>query len=253
MSFHHVDQYASIASPLTAVAPTARLVGAAALALGAALLPLGAWPQMACLFLLVLLLAGTARIPARAFALRLGAPLAFVLLVSVAVLVLAPGHVVQRIGPLRITDTGLLRFGSTVGRALPALGAAVVLVSTTRFTEVLDALRDLRLPEVVTTSLGLAYRFLYILNDEVDRIRRAARSRNAAAGAAPRRRLWLGITAAALTRSYAHSERTYRAMLARGYQGPLPTLQPHPLDRRSLAILTGLVVLVTAISVSARL
>lgn len=224
MSFHHLDHYAHVESPVTRRPPAARLVGAVVMAVAAAVLPLGAWPQMAALGALVALLALASRIEPGVFLLRLAAPLAFVVLVSVALLVLAPGQTVARLGPLRITDAGLLRFGSAVGRGAIGLGVAVVLVSTTRFTDLLEALRRLRLPAVVTTSLGLAYRYLYILTDEVDRIRRAARSRNAAGGAAPRRRLLMGVTAAALQRSFDRSERVHQAMLARGFTGAMPGL-----------------------------
>lgn len=224
MSFHHLDQYAHVPSAVTRRPPVVRLLGTVFIAVGAALLPLGSWPQLAALAALVLALVGAARIRPRDFALRLAPPLGFLLLVSVALLFLAPGEAVAALGPLRITDAGLLRFGSAAGRGAVALGAAVVLVSTTRFSDLLEALRSLRLPETVTTSLGLAYRFLYILTDEVDRLRRAARSRNAAGGSASRRRLLMGITAAALQRSFDRSDRVYQAMLARGFTGRMPTL-----------------------------
>lgn len=224
MSFHHLDQYAHIDSPVSRRSPTVRVVGTVIIALGAALLPLGAWPQMGALGALVIILAAAARISPGGFVARLAPPLAFVFLVSVAVLVLAPGEPLARLGPLTLTDAGALRFGSVLGRATVALGAAVILVATTPFDELVRALRALRLPEAVTTSLGLAYRFLYILNDEVDRMRRAARSRNAAEGAASRRRLLVGIAGAALRRSFDRSERLHRAMLARGFTGEMPAL-----------------------------
>lgn len=229
MSFHHLDQYAHIDSAVARKPATVRVLGTVIIALGAAILPLGAWPQMAALGLLVVAIAAAARIPATVFAVRLAPPFAFVLLVSCAVLVLAPGAPIARVGPVAVTDAGLLRFGSILGRAAVALGAAVILVGTTPFDELVRALRALRVPATVTTALGLAYRFLYILNDEVERLRRAARSRNAAAGAASRRRLLVGITSAALSRSFDRSERLHQAMLARGFTGRMPVLRsPDP-------------------------
>ncbi|MEJ2678890.1 MAG: cobalt ECF transporter T component CbiQ [Gemmatimonadota bacterium] len=253
MSFHHLDRYADLATPVTRLAPTARVLATVVVALAAALLPLGAWPQMALLTLLVLGIALIARIPLAVLATRLGPPLGFVLLVSAALPVLVPGTSVMRIGPLSVSDGGLLRFGSVVGRALPALGIAVVLVSTLRFTELVQALRDLRLPGVVTTALGLAYRYLYILTDEIEQLQRAARSRNAGAGSASRRHLLVGITAASLGRSFARSERVHQAMLARGYRDRIPALRPHPMDRTSAFALAGVCVLALGIMLTARL
>lgn len=253
MSFHHLDQFAHTDSPLTRRSPTVRLLGTVVIALGAAVLPLGAWPQMAALALLVAGLAALARIPTGPFLARLAPPLAFVVLVSGAVLFLAPGEPVARVGPLAVTDAGLLRFGSVLGRAAVALGAAVILVSTTPFSQLLEAFRTLRLPEVVTTTLGLAYRFLYILDDEVERLRRAARSRNAAGGSTPRRRLLVGITSAVLQRSFNRSERIHKAMLARGFTGRMPALHPPPAAGRPALELAGLAAVVGALAGSALL
>lgn len=253
MSFRHLDRWADIPSPVTRLAPAARLLGTVTVALGSALLPVGAWMQMVVLLALVLAIVGAARIPASAFAARLAGPLLFVLLASCAVLVLAPGDSLWALGPLRVTDTGLVRFASVVGRATPALGAAVVLVSTLRFPELLEALGRLRLPSVVTTALGLSYRLLYTLADEIERLRRAARSRNAGHGAAGRRHTTVGIAASSLTRSFARSERVHRAMLARGYAGVLPTLRAQPMDARSLATLCGVGAVVLVVVSSAYL
>lgn len=253
MSFHHLDQFARTDSAVTRRPPATRLLATVIVAVGAAVLPLGAWPQMTALALLVIGLAAVARIRPRPFLARLTPPLVFVLLVSVAVLVVTPGETVARLGPLRVTDGGLLRFGSAAGRGAIALGAAVVLVSTTSFPEVVRALRRLRLPELVTASLSLAYRYLYILNDEVSRLRRAAASRNAAAGAAPRRRLMVGLASAALQRSFIRSERGHQAMLSRGYRGEIPTVTPAAYAGRPVAEIGGLVVVVAAIVLSTAL
>jgi cobalt/nickel transport system permease protein len=251
VGFHHLDQFAGVDSAITRRSPTVRLLGTVIVAIGAALLPLGAWPQLLALGVVVLALAALARLRPGPFLFRLLPPLAFVGLVSLGVLVLAPGRTVATLGPLRVTDAGVLRFATATGRAAVALGAAVILVSTTPFPDLLRAFRSLRLPRAVTTSLGLAYRYLYLLNDEVERIRRAARSRNAGAGSAPKRRLYVGIAAAALQRSYARSDRVYQAMLGRGYTGELPSLRAPAYHGRPVLETAALAALVAAITASA--
>lgn len=253
VSFHHLDQYAGVDSVITRRSPEVRLTGTLLVAVAAALLPLGAWPQIAGMAAVVAGLAALARIRPADFARRAAPPLVFVVMVSVAIVFLAPGETIARAGPLRVTDAGLLRFGSAVGRAAVALGAAVILVSTTRFTELVEALRSLHTPTVVTTSLGLGYRFLYTLTDEVERLRRAARSRSAAEGSAPRRRLLVGIAAAAVHRTFDRSDRVYHAMLARGYTGRMPVLQAPARAGRPAIELGGLALVLTAIVMTARL
>ena len=251
MSFHHLDQYASVASPVTRAPPSARVLATTALAVGTAMLPLGAWEHLGVLAGLVALVAAAAHLPLTLIVRRLGAPFVFVLAASIGLLFLVPGIPIVRIGPLGITDEGVQRFGFVLGRASVALTAAVVLVSTTSFPELLQALRQLHLPAVVITALGLGYRLLYLLVDEIERLQRAARSRNADGGATSRRRLLVGISAAGLSRAFARGERTHRAMLARGFTGNLPSLAPKPWDMRTAVVLTLLVLAIAAIALSA--
>jgi cobalt/nickel transport system permease protein len=253
VSFHHLDQYATLPSPITAAPPVARLLGAAVVAAGAATLPTGAWGPLGLLALVVLGLAAVARLPLARLLARMAGPLAFVLLASVGLLVLVPGPPAFHLGPIAVTREGMARFGFVLGRASVALGAAVVLVSTTGFPDLLHALRALRLPTVVTAALGLAYRLVYVLVDELERLQRAARSRNAGAGAAGRRRLVVGLSAAVLGRAYARAERTHRAMTARGYTGDLPSLRSWTWSPGTVVALAGLVGLVAATSVAAHL
>jgi cobalt/nickel transport system permease protein len=244
VSFRHVDQYAAVVSPVTRTVPTARLLGTVTLAAGSAALPFGAWMPLAVLFLAVMLIGRAARVPVRQLLIRTAGPFVLVLLASAGLLVLVPGEPLFTLGVLKVSSQGLERFAFVLGRASVALGAAVILVSTTSFPELLHAFRELRLPHVVTASLGVGYRLLYILVDELERLQRAARSRNAGAGVTTRRRLLVGITAAGLSRAFSRGERTHRAMLARGYAGDVPALFSQSWDRRSTLVLAMLVLLV---------
>ena len=254
MGFHHLDQYAETeVSGLMPVAPAARVLGTVAIALAAAVLPAGAWPELLLVVVLVVVLSRLARVPLATLLRRASVPLAFLALAGAGLLVLSPGNPVAGFGPFTVTDGGLTRVGSALLRGGAAIGAGVLLVSTTRFPDLVEGLRELRLPAVVTASIGLAYRFLYLLMDEVAQLQRAAASRNAGGGRVARRRLMMGITASALTRSFARSERVHRAMLARGYTGALPSLHPHPLDARSLGGLLLLTIFLAAVVAAARL
>lgn len=236
MGFQHLDQFAVAGGRVASVAPAARVLCTFAIALGAALLPLGAWSWMLAMLAFVLLLATLARIPLPVLLLRSLPPLAFIALASIGVFFFAP-------------DDGAVRFGSALLRGGAAVLASVLLVSTTRFTELVDALRVLRLPHVVTAALGLAFRFLYLLNDELAQLQRAASSRNAERS----RRLMLGLGATAVVRSYARSERVHRAMLARGYDGTLRLLHVRPLDAHSWRVVLAVLFVVALIVVGARL
>jgi cobalt/nickel transport system permease protein len=224
VSFNHLDRFAQVSSPVTRVPAAGRIVATVALAVVTATLPAGAWAQLGALALVAVTLFAVARVPLTVAVARLAWPLAVVLLASAALLVMVPGAPLVHVGPVAVTDAGADRFAAVMSRALVALLPAVLLVSTTAFPELLHGLRDLKLPPAVATALGLAYRLLYLTVDELERLQRAARSRNAGRGAARRRHLLAAVTAAALTRAFARAERTHAAMLARGFRGELPLL-----------------------------
>jgi cobalt/nickel transport system permease protein len=193
-----------------------------------------------------------ARVPLSVALVRLAWPLGVALLASATLLVMVPGPPVVRLGPLAVTAPGADRFATVMARAMVALLPAVLLVSTTSFPELLQGLRALRLPRAVATALGLAYRFLYLAVDELERLQRAARSRNAGHGAARRRQLLVAVAASTLGRSLARGERTHGAMLARGFTGTLPLLHAVRWTPATAVGLATLLTIAAAIAVQAR-
>jgi cobalt/nickel transport system permease protein len=252
LGFHHLDHYAGTPSPVTRTAPAARVIGAVGLALCASLVPPGAWGVMAAVLVLSLGVAVAARIPPGVLLARASVPLGLLVLASAGILVMAPGAEVARLGPLGVTDRGLVLFASAVGRGASAVVCGVVLVSTTSLPELVTALGELRLPRVVTSSLALAYRFLVVLGEDVARIRRAAQVRNGGRGRVARRQLAVGMAAAAFARSYDRSERVFRAMRVRGYRDALPTLGYRAMDRASALRVGWLLGVGAALVVAAR-
>lgn len=93
----------------------------------------------------------------------------------------------------------------------------VILVSnTTPFSEVLRVLRRVRVPALLITTIALMHRYLFVLAEESERMRRARASRTFTA-----RRRWqwpvLATVAGQLfIRATERAERIYAAMCARG-------------------------------------
>ena len=96
--------------------------------------------------------------------------------------------------------------------------ATVLLSNTTPFTEMLRVLKRLRVPWMFVTTLTLMHRYLFVLADEAERMRRARACRTFTRG---RRFEWQragdGAGAAFHPRSE-RAERIYDAMCARGWK-----------------------------------
>ena len=140
------------------------------------------------------------------------------------------------LGPLVLipTDAGLVKFGSILLRSWLSVQVAILLVSTTRFPDMVHAFEHLRVPAVLTTVVSFLYRYLFVLTDEVLRLLRARQSRSATLpgyrsgrNVAWRARVTGSMAGQLFLRSYERSDRIYNAMLARGYSGQLRTLTPH--------------------------
>ena len=98
------------------------------------------------------------------------------------------------------------------------------LTSTTKLANLLSGLEQLRMPRMMIMILSFMYRYLFILVDEVMRMKQARDSRSFGGG-----RLWQIRTIGSMVgtlfiRSYERGERVYAAMVARGFDGQIRTL-----------------------------
>ncbi|MCB9456785.1 MAG: cobalt ECF transporter T component CbiQ [Anaerolineaceae bacterium] len=207
--------------------PRIKTVTALLLILGIVLTPEHAWPAYPLIWALLGSMAEIGGI--RAW--RLGRMAALVLpftLAAVALPFTMPGRTVFEILGLAASDTGLARFGAVVLKSWLSAQAALLLTTTTPFTDLLWALSSLRVPPTLVTILGFTYRYLHTLKEEAERLIRARDSRS---GTLPGQKSggslwWRAQVAGAMIgnlfiRSYERSERVYLAMRARGYTGEM--------------------------------
>lgn len=249
MGFAHLDRYADRPSWLTGrTTPRQRFWIAIAAAFTAGLMPPGAWGALGLLAVVVVLGVWSAKVPASVLARRVAQALPFFLLPALALPFSIPGPQALALGPLEMSRTGLIKAAEIIFRAGLAVAAVTVVVSVTRAADLLNALDDLPLPALVKSSLALGYRYVYVLNDELERTQRALQSR---AGPAARLRLWRA-RATALThlvlRAHARATRIHFAMLSRGYRGSFPTLRHPQVPRRAWT--AGILALLAAIWVA---
>jgi cobalt/nickel transport system permease protein len=95
----------------------------------------------------------------------------------------------------------------------------VILVSnTTPFSEILRVLQQVQIPALLTTTMALMHRYLFVLADEAERMRRARASRTFRPG---RRLHWQTLATVIgqlFVRASERAERIYDAMCARGWK-----------------------------------
>src|SRR5690606_16601745 len=124
-------------------------------------------------------------------------------------------------------------------------GTTIVLVATTEVSAILRGMRALRVPVVFVSIAGFMIRYLELIAGEMGRMRQAMEAR----GHDPR---WLWqvrpiatASGALFVRAYERGERVHSAMVARGYTGEMPVIEPRPVQASVWALaLAGPVVAV---------
>jgi cobalt/nickel transport system permease protein len=109
-----------------------------------------------------------------------------------------------------------------------AIGFMVLLMMTTPFSGILEALSTLRVPSLLIALLAVTFRYIHLLWEESERLQRAYRLRAFSGNWPLRRRALSYITGTLFVRSLQRSERIYDAMRARGFTGVFPK-EEHPM------------------------
>jgi cobalt/nickel transport system permease protein len=221
-----------------------------------ALAPVAAWPVYVLLFSLALAAELLSELGVRFYLKRSLLALPFIL-AALPVLFTIRGEALAALPlGLEITRPGLDRFLSVMLKSWISVQAALLLASTTRFPDILLAMRAMRLPRLLVSIIGLMWRYLFVMVDEALRLMQARQARSghlpAVAGTAHkhggslawRARVTGGMAGSLFLRSLERSDRIYSAMLARGYDGEARALPVPPVSGTGWAVLIfGLAVL----------
>ena len=148
------------------------------------LTPSGAWPAYVLFFTWMFSLSLSSRLGIVFVLKRSLLALPFVL-AALPLVFTGPaplGHIsVLNAPPLTYSVVGFYRFASIAIKAWVSVMAAVLLAATTRFPDLLTAFSQLKVPTLFITIIGLMWRYLFVISDEVTRMLRARTSRSATA------------------------------------------------------------------------
>jgi cobalt/nickel transport system permease protein len=153
-----------------------------------------------------------------------------VLLLGIAAVSGVPGRFIVRrlvtLEPLALGVAGLALFQPHGGRIFATLLAKttlclltmILLSSTTPFSALLDVMKRARVPDILVSTLALMYRYLFVLMDETQRMRRARASRTFRSERTWTWRAMATVIGQLFVRSTERAERIYAAMAARGWR-----------------------------------
>ncbi|MBD2326682.1 cobalt ECF transporter T component CbiQ [Alkalinema sp. FACHB-956] len=162
----------------------------------------------------------------------------FALLLVLGTLFREQGDLLWQWGWLEIYQGGLLGFFSLAMKVGLSLMTLNVLTLTTRQIELLQALKQLKMPPLLVAIVGSMLRYLTVLLDEAQTLQRAAQSRNLLVSRPVHRHIVGVMIGALFIRTYDRGDRIHQAMLSRGYAGLAPEGTPLRWTKPDICLLT---------------
>ena len=230
---HRHELYVPGTSPLHRLAPEAKIAGATLFVIAVAVTPRRAVLAFAVHAAVVVIGVILARFRPSLVLRRLSIVIPFIAF-AVFIPFVAGGPETEVLG-LSLSTEGLWGSWNVVAKAVLGTSVSILLAGTTPIPDLLRGLAHLRVPTVLTSIIAFMFRYLDVIVGEMGRMRVAMVSRGHDA-----RWLWqakpIASSAGALfVRSYERGERVHSAMLARGYDGTIPTLEHHHASGREWA------------------
>jgi len=215
MRLDFLERHAGLDAPLQRLDARWKLLAVLAYVVAVVLTPVGAWGWMTAESLALAFAVGLSGVPPRELGRRW---LGFILLFGFLTAMVAPTRPERaQYGVAAVALAILAR------ESLAFLGT-ILLLQVTSFPALLVGLRRLGVPATLVATLHFMYRYLFVLTDELDRMVQARRARSFRR---PGGLGWLSLVSligVLFLRTFERGERVHAAMLARGWDGTLRTL-----------------------------
>jgi cobalt/nickel transport system permease protein len=156
---------------------------------------------------------------------------------------------------LKVHRDGLIAAAIFVLRVSVSVSLAILLILTTKWADILKSLRVLRVPNVLVLVLAMTYRYIFIVLHTANAMFLARKSRVVATTSGREQRWWIVSSIGVLmNRSLRMSEDVYQAMLARGFQSEMRTIDDYRMRPADwLLLVTSLLTAAAAVYVGGRL
>ena len=125
---------------------------------------------------------------------------------------------------LLFKESGMVIFFSVLAKSWLSVFAMITLVSTTRFPALLKGLEWFRVPALILMIISFMYRYIFLLTDEIMRIKAARDSRGTPKGHLETFRSAGCLIGSLFVQSYERAERAFLAMCSRGFDGEIRTI-----------------------------
>ena len=239
-----IDRHAHIESPIQRWDPRLKIFSLLVFVFGVALLK--TLPMVLCALAVAITVLRMASLPFHFVKHGLEAAGIFLLPFFLIMPFSYPGEPAFHVLGLGFAWEGL-RFATLIfTKAITIILGSFIMFGTARFDISMMALQRLKCPAVLVQMVLFTYRYIYVFMEEMKTMNVAMRAR----GFVPRTNMRTmnilgGYVGTLLVRSFERTERVYKAMLSKGYDGQFPSMVEFAWDGRDF-VKAGMVIAVAA-------
>lgn len=251
MEHSYLDEYSSLNSFIHRLEPRIKIIVFFAFVFFTVLAPPGAFFVLKAYAAIIAVFMLFSRIPLLVFLKRSSAALPFILGMSLFILFMKPGRPLwgYSLGTLRLSITyeGLAIFFSLVVKAYLCIFCMLLLILSTNFPHLLKALEKLKAPSIFIMIISFMYRYLFILQDELEHMRQAKESRTVGGSRWFQVKVLANMLGVLFIRAYERAERVYSAMSSRGFNGQIKTVDDFRIGIKDFGFLAAMLFIISLI------
>lgn len=245
MEHSYLDEYSSADSFIHRLEPRIKVIAFFTLIIFIVLLPQGSFFVLGANASLIAFCILLSRIPLLAFFRRSSAALPFIAAMSLFILFARQGRPLwaYSFGPLRLSISyeGLTGFFSILLKAYLCILCALLLAFSTNFVHLLKALEKLKVPSIFIMVVSFMYRYLFILQDELEHMKQAKESRTVGGSRWFHLKALSNMLGVLFVRTYERAEEVYLAMCARGFDGTIKTIYDFKITPKDVYFLLAVI------------
>jgi len=198
---------------------------------------LNQFPALIAALVLSLVLVGLARLSVREVAWRMMLVNGLIFFFWLVLPVTSPGEALFQLGPLTVTRTGVLLSARITLKSNAILLAFIAFVATSSLAVLGQAMNRLRIPDKMVHLLLLTYRYLFVIEQEYERLIRAAKVRGFRARTDFHTyKTYAYLIGMLFVRASERAERVHQAMLCRGFKGKFYSLREFSISWRDWVV-----------------
>ena len=229
MKHSYIDRYSEISSYIHRIDPRIKIVSVFTLILSIILTRPDGFCSFALYFILIAILILLSKIPLGFIFKRSLVVIPFVLMVAIF--------------------NGLTIFWNVLIKSYLSVLSMILLMASTGFPDFLKALEKLKFPRIITMILSFMYRYIFVIEDELMKMKQAKEARSIGASRWFHTKTMANMLGVLFIRAYERGEQVYLAMCSRGFDGNIRTMHNFRINRSDFCFLVIIVSVLAGIKI----